>query len=108
MRWILSLITGAGAMSLSAKSTAADVVMSYRGRLPPYVSRGGVAVVTGGNSGIGTESARALLAAGCFVVLCSRDKAAGERALAELGETSARARVQQLRGRRAKRLARSR
>jgi NAD(P)-dependent dehydrogenase (short-subunit alcohol dehydrogenase family) len=55
-----------------------------------------VAVVTGGNSGIGLESCKSLLDAGCFVVLCSRDKLAGERALTEIGAPTGRARVQQL------------
>ena len=62
-------ITSASALSLSATSTASDVVSRFRPSLPSYVARGGVAVVTGGNSGIGTESARALLDVGCFVVL---------------------------------------
>ena len=92
----LSLLASASALSLSAKSTAADVVTAFRSNLPPYAARGGVAVVTGGNSGIGAESAKALLDAGCFVVLCSRDEAAGARALEEMGAPSDRARVQKL------------
>ena len=93
----LSLATGASALTLSAKSTtAADVLAAYRPKLPSYVTRGGVAVVTGGNSGIGAESARQLINAGCFVVLCSRDAEAGTRALAEIGAEAGRARVQQL------------
>ena len=89
-------ITSASALSLSATSTASDVVSRFRPSLPSYVARGGVAVVTGGNSGIGTESARALLDVGCFVVLACRDEAAGERALAEMGAAAGRARVQKL------------
>ena len=89
-------ITSASALSLSATSTASDVVSRYRPSLPSYVARGGVAVVTGGNSGIGAESARALLDVGCFVVLACRDEAAGERALAEIGAAAGRARVQKL------------
>ena len=89
-------ITSASALSLSATSTASDVVSWYRPSLPSYVTRGGVAVVTGGNSGIGAESARALLDVGCFVVLACRDEAAGERALAEIGAAAGRARVQKL------------
>ena len=89
-------ITSASALSLSATSTASDVVSRYRPSLPSYVARGGVAVVTGGNSGIGAESARALLDVGCFVVLACRDAAAGERALAEMGAAAGRARVQKL------------
>jgi len=89
-------ITGASALSLSATSTASDVVSRYRPSLPSYVARGGVAVVTGGNSGIGAESAKALLDAGCFVVLACRDEAAGEQALSEMGAAAGRARVQKL------------
>lgn len=92
----LTLMTGASALSLSTKSTATEVVSAFRNSLPHYVSRGGVAVVTGGNSGIGAETAKALLDAGCFVVLCSRDKDSGLRALAEMGAATGRARVQQL------------
>ncbi|MFM9967992.1 MAG: SDR family oxidoreductase [Burkholderiales bacterium] len=43
-----------------------------------------VAVVTGGNRGIGLEICRGLVNAGVHVVLCSRDLAAGEIAAAEL------------------------
>ena len=89
-------ITGASALSLSATSTASDVVSRYRPSLPSYVARGGVAVVTGGNSGIGAESAKALLDAGCFVVLACRDEAAGEQALSEMGAAAGSARVQKL------------
>ena len=89
-------ITSASALSLSATSTASDVVSRFRPSLPSYVACGGVAVVTGGNSGIGAESARALLDVGCFVVLACRDEAAGERALAEMGAAAGRARVQKL------------
>ena len=98
MRWfqVLSVVPGAAALQLSAKSTAADVVSFYRSNLPAFATRGGVAVVTGGNSGIGVESVRALIDAGCFVVLCSRNKEAGTKALEEIGAPSGRARVQQL------------
>ena len=66
--------------------------------LPQFATRGGTAVVTGANSGIGAESAKALLEAGCRVVLCSRDAEAGMAALAAMGPVSAdRARVQQVR-----------
>jgi hypothetical protein len=40
---------------------------------------GKVAIVTGGNSGIGVETVRVLATAGAKVVLCSRDVAAGEK-----------------------------
>jgi NAD(P)-dependent dehydrogenase (short-subunit alcohol dehydrogenase family) len=42
------------------------------------------AVVTGGSSGIGVETARALAAAGAEVVLAVRDLAAGERTAADI------------------------
>src|SRR5439155_15309137 len=43
---------------------------------------GRTAVVTGGSSGIGTETARALAAAGAHVVLAVRDVGKGEKAAA--------------------------
>lgn len=84
---------------LGAKSTAAEVLTKYRAKgLPAYVQRGGTAVVTGGNQGIGLESVRVLLEAGCRVVLCSRDADAGAKALASLGDgvDATRVRVQKL------------
>ncbi|KAL1498988.1 hypothetical protein AB1Y20_013507 [Prymnesium parvum] len=81
---------------LGAKSTASEVVCELRSSLPSYAQRGAAAVVTGGNSGIGKESVRALLEAGCRVVLCSRDAEAGARSLAGLGVPAGRCRVQQL------------
>ncbi|MGK5442739.1 SDR family NAD(P)-dependent oxidoreductase [Micromonospora sp. URMC 105] len=46
------------------------------------------AVVTGAASGIGTETARALAAAGAEVTLAVRDVAAGERAAAEIARNT--------------------
>jgi NAD(P)-dependent dehydrogenase (short-subunit alcohol dehydrogenase family) len=46
------------------------------------------ALVTGATSGIGTETARALAAAGAHVVLGVRDQAAGERAAAKITATT--------------------
>src|SRR4051812_6164888 len=43
------------------------------------------AIITGGASGIGLESARALAAAGADVTLAVRDTAAGARIAAEIG-----------------------
>jgi len=84
--------------ALGPKSTGSDVLAKYRAKgLPPYVERGGTAVVTGGNSGLGLQSVAVLLKAGCRVVLCSRDANAGRAALASLeGVDTSRARVQQL------------
>src|SRR5262249_5684204 len=64
-----------------ATSTAADVI---RG-----IDLGGkAAVVTGGASGIGIETARALASAGAEVVLAVRDVAAGERVAADIARTT--------------------
>jgi NAD(P)-dependent dehydrogenase (short-subunit alcohol dehydrogenase family) len=62
----------------TAESTAAEVVagVDLTGRR---------AVVTGGASGIGIETARALAGAGADVTIAVRDRAAGERVAAELG-----------------------
>jgi 3-oxoacyl-[acyl-carrier protein] reductase len=46
------------------------------------------AVVTGGSKGIGLEVARALLSAGADVVICGREQAALDAAVAELKETA--------------------
>ena len=46
------------------------------------------ALVTGATSGLGTETARALAAAGAQVILAGRDQARGERAAAELSATT--------------------
>ena len=50
---------------------------------------GRVAVVTGGNGGIGLGMARGLAAAGADVVVAARDTAKAETAIAELGGRSA-------------------
>lgn len=51
------------------------------------------AVVTGGASGIGVETARALAHAGARVTLAVRDTAAGDRVAADIASTSGRADV---------------
>jgi len=70
-----SLITTA----FDAVSTAADVVAGHN-------LSGVRAIVTGGASGIGFETARALIDAGADVTLAVRDSAAGARAADRLGE----------------------
>ncbi|MFC6089890.1 SDR family NAD(P)-dependent oxidoreductase [Saccharothrix lopnurensis] len=61
-----------------ADSTAAEVVSG--------IDLGGRrAVVTGGSSGIGVETARALAGAGAEVTLAVRDTAAGQRVAGEIG-----------------------
>jgi len=66
--------------SFGKKSTAKEVVDAFA---PNRCLEGRVAVVTGGNSGIGLETVKALASAGCRVVLTSRDTSAGERAVEE-------------------------
>lgn len=93
----LTFATSAAALSLpslGAKSSADDVLSTFKSDLPAYVKRGGTAVVTGGNSGIGLESVRVLLEAGCKVVLCSRSVESGRAALESVGASGCR--VQQL------------
>src|SRR5690349_10858952 len=69
-----------GASGLGAKSTAKEVIEKFgKGQ---YLT-GITAVVTGGNSGIGLETCKALLYAGARVILCSRSVAAGQKALDE-------------------------
>jgi NAD(P)-dependent dehydrogenase (short-subunit alcohol dehydrogenase family) len=69
-----------------AQSTAGEVIdgVDLSGRC---------AIVTGGASGIGVETARALAGAGADVVLAVRDVDAGQRTIAEIVEQDAEARV---------------
>ena len=70
----------------TANSTAADVIQG--------IDLGGKrAIVTGGASGIGVETARALASAGADVVLAVRDVAAGERVAADIARTTKNPRV---------------
>ncbi|GAA4586539.1 SDR family NAD(P)-dependent oxidoreductase [Planotetraspora phitsanulokensis] len=66
-----------------AKSTADEVIAGVD-------LSGKRAVVTGGTSGIGLETARALAAAGAQVTLTTRDTEAGERAAADIRATTGR------------------
>jgi NAD(P)-dependent dehydrogenase (short-subunit alcohol dehydrogenase family) len=70
----------------TAESTAAEVVADTD-------LRGRRAVVTGGSSGIGIETARALASAGAEVTLAVRDTAAGERVAARIVSDDPAARV---------------
>jgi NAD(P)-dependent dehydrogenase (short-subunit alcohol dehydrogenase family) len=67
--------------SFDARSTAEEVIagIDLSGRR---------AIVTGGSSGIGVETARALVAAGADVTLAVRDTAAGQRAAADITATT--------------------
>jgi NAD(P)-dependent dehydrogenase (short-subunit alcohol dehydrogenase family) len=47
---------------------------------------GKTALVTGGNSGIGLETCKALASKGCKVILCARNVDAGERARQTIAE----------------------
>ncbi|AZI43544.1 SDR family NAD(P)-dependent oxidoreductase [Deinococcus psychrotolerans] len=64
----------------NAKSTALEVIAGYD-------LSGKTAVVTGAASGIGTETARALLTAGARVLLAVRDTAKGEQVVADLRQS---------------------
>ena len=70
----------------TATATAADVLAGVD-------LTGKLAVVTGGASGIGLETARALAAAGASVVLAVRDADAGERAAEAIIASTKNARV---------------
>jgi NAD(P)-dependent dehydrogenase (short-subunit alcohol dehydrogenase family) len=70
----------------NATSTAAEVVRGVD-------LAGKRAVVTGGASGIGVETARALASAGAEVVLAVRDVEAGERVAADVTRTTRNERV---------------
>ena len=50
----------------------------------PYQLSGKVAVTTGGNTGIGFETAKALVGAGCHVILTSRSQETGNSAATAL------------------------
>ena len=85
-----------GVASTLGKKTDAIAVVSHfakaAGVAQDQLLAGKRAVVTGGNSGIGTETVKALLAAGCTVVFGSRGVKAGEETIAEelLGKAPAR------------------
>jgi NAD(P)-dependent dehydrogenase (short-subunit alcohol dehydrogenase family) len=66
--------------ALGAKSTAKQVIEKFGS--DDYL-KGTTAIVTGGNSGIGVETCKALLFAGARVILCSRSVAAGQKAVNE-------------------------
>ena len=67
---------------LNKRSTAKEVLAHYAGGNASYLA-GKTAVVTGGNSGIGCQTVKALASAGCRVILASRSVKAGEDAIIE-------------------------
>jgi len=68
-------------VQFGSESTAAEVLAGHD-------LSGKTALVTGGTSGIGTETARALAAAGARVVITARDKAKAEDALDRLNQVA--------------------
>ena len=73
---------GSSQSVLHKKSTAREVVEHFAaasGASPTSLLAGKTALVTGGNSGIGLETVKALSFAGCRVIATSRDVAAGQR-----------------------------
>lgn len=73
-------------LDLGKKSTAKDVLreINSAGLLAPYVPGRGVAICTGGSSGIGVPSVEALALSGMSVVLACRNTEDGERAKSNL------------------------
>ncbi|MFC6664709.1 SDR family NAD(P)-dependent oxidoreductase [Deinococcus radiopugnans] len=69
------------ASPLAPRATALEVVQGLD-------LNGKTAVITGASSGIGVETARALLSAGASVILAVRDTGKGEKIAAELREST--------------------
>lgn len=67
--------------TLTKKSTALDVLthLNQSNQLASFVHSGGVAVVTGGNSGIGAVSVKTLALSGMKVILCARNVEAAQQ-----------------------------
>jgi retinol dehydrogenase 12 len=67
--------------TLNKKSTALDVLtqLNQSNQLAPFVPSGGVAVVTGGSSGIGAVSVKTLALSGMKVILCARNLEAAQQ-----------------------------
>lgn len=66
--------------AVGRRTTAVEAVQGYD-------LTGINAVVTGGNSGLGAETVKALALAGAHVVLCSRSVEAGEKVAEEIRST---------------------
>eukprot|EP00596_Hydrurales_sp_CCMP1899_P007078 CAMPEP_0119051422 /NCGR_PEP_ID=MMETSP1177-20130426/73040_1 /TAXON_ID=2985 /ORGANISM="Ochromonas sp, Strain CCMP1899" /LENGTH=382 /DNA_ID=CAMNT_0007030615 /DNA_START=621 /DNA_END=1770 /DNA_ORIENTATION=- len=70
-------------LKLGKQSTALEVISFYSNGETGGFLKGKVAVLTGGNSGIGLETCKALAKEGCRVIISSRDVDAGKKALEE-------------------------
>lgn len=68
-------------VSLGSRSTALEVVQLFANGPANGFLNGKVAVITGGNSGIGLETCKALSSAGCRVIMGSRSVDAGQKAI---------------------------
>ena len=68
--------------SLGKSSTAKEVIAHFSNGNPQSFLKGKCAVVTGGNSGIGLEAAKALASSGCRVIMASRSVENGQKAVA--------------------------
>ncbi|CAB9504248.1 Dehydrogenase/reductase SDR family member on chromosome X homolog [Seminavis robusta] len=82
------LCHGTTALSLLGRKSTANQVLAYlqqNDQLAPFVSQGGTAVITGGNSGIGAETVKALVASGMNVVVCARNIDSANQLKDELG-----------------------
>ena len=74
---LASSFSSATAFRLTGESTASDVLreLGWERGLAPYADAEtpGTAVVTGGDAGIGAETASALVRAGMRVVVCTNE-----------------------------------
>eukprot|EP00596_Hydrurales_sp_CCMP1899_P010246 CAMPEP_0119036014 /NCGR_PEP_ID=MMETSP1177-20130426/3384_1 /TAXON_ID=2985 /ORGANISM="Ochromonas sp, Strain CCMP1899" /LENGTH=328 /DNA_ID=CAMNT_0006995115 /DNA_START=88 /DNA_END=1074 /DNA_ORIENTATION=+ len=68
-------------LKLGSRSTAAEVASFYSNGQAEGFLKGKVAVITGGNSGIGLETCKALTKEGCRVIIGSRDVDSGKKAV---------------------------
>ena len=76
-----SHIEPSSALTLLGRKSTANQVYKYldqNNQLAPYVSEGGTALVTGGNSGVGAETVKTLVKSGMTVVLCARNLESAE------------------------------